>query len=85
MKSYDEDAKRDSIDKEKDTYGTLSSEGQNREELRTSESHGVPFTNAEIIRFAENICANSMDCEVQRCRGLNDLDVLNLCNTPAEQ
>lgn len=84
LKSYDEDAKRDSIDEEKATYGALSSEGQSREELRASESQSIPFTNEEIIGFAENICANSTDCEVQTCRGLNDLDDLDLSKSQAE-
>lgn len=75
LESYDEDAKRDSIDEDKATYGALSSEGQSREELRASESQSVPFTNEEIIGFEENICANSADCEVQTYRGLNDLDL----------
>lgn len=77
LKSYDDDAKRDSIDEEKATYGTLSSEGQSREELRASESESVPFTKEEVLGYSvvENKCANSADCEVQRCRGLNDLDL----------
>lgn len=83
LKSYDDDAKRDSIDEEKATYGTLSSEGQSREELRASESQSVPFTNEEVLGYSivENKCANSADCEVQTCRGLNDL---NLSKSQAE-